>query len=97
MSILTVEKILVALKAIVERNVNSHRWKDSGILKATAKKAADPLEKKIPNIADQHSHSVADPHVRWNNVIHCVADQQVKEMKAMNGSEIYGCLTVDRE
>ena len=53
------------------------------------KKAADPLEKENPNIADEHSHSVTDPHVRWNNVIHCVVDQQVKE--------IYGCLTVDRE
>ena len=25
------------------------------------------------------SHSVADPHVRWNNVIHYVADPQVME------------------
>ena len=26
------------------------------------------------------SHSVADPHVRGNNVIRCVADPQVMEM-----------------
>ena len=25
------------------------------------------------------SHSVVDPHVRGNNVIHCVADPQVME------------------
>ena len=43
------------------------------------------------------SRSVTDPHVRRNNVIYCVADLQGKEMKAMNSSESYSGLTVDRE
>ena len=43
------------------------------------------------------SHSVADPHVRGNNVIHCMADPQMMEMKATNSSVNYGSLTVDRE
>ena len=43
------------------------------------------------------SHSVADPHVRENNVIHCVADPQVMEMKATNSPVSYGRLTADRE
>ena len=36
----------------------------------------------------QTSHSVAGPH-DWNSVINYVADLQVKEMKAVNSSEIY--------
>ena len=43
------------------------------------------------------SHGVVDPHVRENNVIHCVADPQVMEMQAMNSPVNYGCLTVDEE
>ena len=43
------------------------------------------------------SHSVADPHVRGNNVIHSVADPQVMEMKAMNSPVSYGSLTGGRE
>ena len=43
------------------------------------------------------SHSVADPHVRGNNVIHCVTDPQMMKMKATNSSVSYGGLTVDRE
>ena len=33
------------------------------------------------------SHNVVDPHMRGNNVIHCVADLQVMEMKATNNPE----------
>ena len=29
------------------------------------------------------SHSVADPYVKGDSVIHCVADQQVKEIKSV--------------
>ena len=43
------------------------------------------------------SHSVADPHVRGNNVIHYVADPQVMEMQAMISPVGYVCLTVDRK
>ena len=43
------------------------------------------------------SQSMADPHVRGNNVIYCVADPQVKEMKATNSYESCGGLTFDRE
>ena len=42
-------------------------------------------------------YSVVDPYVKGNYVTHCVADPQVKEIKAMDGSESYGFLTVDRE
>ena len=42
-------------------------------------------------------NSVADPRVRGNKVIHCLADLQVKGMKAPNSCESYGCLTVDRK
>ena len=34
--------------------------------------------------------------MRENSVIHCVADQQLKEMEAMKSSERDGCLAVDR-
>ena len=40
------------------------------------------------------SHSVMDLHVRGNNVIHCVMDLQMKEIKVPNSSESYGCVTV---
>ena len=43
---------------------------------------ADPPEMEILN--------VADPHARGNNVIHCVADPQVRETKAMNSPVSYG-------
>ena len=42
-------------------------------------------------------YSVADPRVRENNIIHCVADAQVMEMKATNDPVSCDCLTVDRE
>ena len=41
------------------------------------------------------SHSVADPHVRGNNVIHCVADPQVWEMQATNSPVSYGKKVTD--
>ena len=41
------------------------------------------------------SHSVADPHVRWKNVIHCVAVPQVREMWAKNSPESYGKKVAD--
>ena len=47
-----------------------------------------------------HTHnfqSVADTHLRVNNVIHCLADQQVIEMKATNSPVSYSCLTINRE
>ena len=42
-------------------------------------------------------HSVADQHVRGNNVIHFVADPQVMEMYATNIPESYSCPAVDKE
>ena len=36
-------------------------------------------------------------YVRGNNLIDCVANPQVKEIKAVNIFESYGCLTVNRE
>ena len=42
-------------------------------------------------------HSLSKAYVREDNVIHCVADLQVKKTKAVNISEYYGCLTVGRE
>ena len=41
-------------------------------------------------------HSVADPHVKGNQVTHCVVDLQVKEIKTMNVFESYGCLTENK-
>ena len=41
------------------------------------------------------SHSVADPDIRGNNVIHCVADSQVKEMQATNSPVSYGKKVAD--
>ena len=43
------------------------------------------------------SQTVADPHVRGNDVIQYVVDLQVIEMQAMNSPVSYGHLTVDRE
>ena len=42
------------------------------------------------------SHNLADPHVRGNNVIHCVTDPQVMEIKATNSPVSYGWLTVEK-
>ena len=93
----TVDRVLVALKAIVDRNYNSHRWQDSGTSERycySVKKVEDPpeIEMRTPI-----SHSATDPHVRGNNIIHCVGDPQLKGMKAVNSFESYGCLTADRE
>ena len=41
------------------------------------------------------SHSVTDPHVRGNNVIHCVADPKVRETKATNSPLSYGKKAAD--
>ena len=65
-SVLKVADILVALKTVVDRNVNSHCWHDSGSSESYGyrmKKVADPPEREILNVTDPHSHSVADPHV----------------------------------
>ena len=74
MSTPSVNKILVALKAIVDRNVSFHCWQDFSGSKNYGygvKKVADPPEMEILN--------VANPHVRGNKT-HCVADQQIMEM-----------------
>ena len=57
-------------------------------------KLADLPGKEILNEVEPHSHSVTDPHMRGNNVTHCVTDLKVKEM---NSSESCGCLAVDTE
>ena len=38
-------------------------------------------------MAYPHFSHVVDPNVRGNSVIHFVADQQMKKMKAANSSE----------
>ena len=43
------------------------------------------------------SHSVADSHVRLNNLIHREVDPHVNEMEAKNSYESCGWHTVDRE
>ena len=68
---------------MIGRNVKPHCWQDSGSSESyryRVKNAVDPREREILNVADQHSHSVVDPHVRGDNVIHCVADPHVIEM-----------------
>ena len=65
MSFFEVFGILVALKATVDRNVNSHSWQDSGSSESSGyrvKKVADPPKREILN--------VIDPYVKGNNVIH---------------------------
>ena len=80
-STLKVVKILVALKATV---TEEGRWRSH-------------RKGKSKMWLTHISHNVADPHVRGNNVIHCVADPQVMEMQATNSPVNYGCLTVDEE
>ena len=93
--------ILVALKAAVDRNFNSHCLQDSGSSKSDGyrvKKVVNPPGKKMLNVREPHfSQCVEDPYVRGNDVIHSVMDPKVKEMKATKSSESYGCLTVERE
>ena len=43
------------------------------------------------------SHSGADPYVKGDNLIHCVANPQAKKIKGVSNLESYGCVTVDRE
>ena len=74
-----VNRILVAPKGTVDRNVIFHCWHDFGS-------------------SENYGYKVhKDPHVRGNSVIHCVVDQQVKEMKATNSPASFGCLRIDRE
>ena len=57
MSALKVDRILEALKATVNKNVNSHCGQNSGSSENygwRVKKVADPPEKKILNMADPH-------------------------------------------
>ena len=57
MSTATVDRILVALKATVDRNVNSHGWQDSIISESYSykvKKEVDPPLKEMLNVADPH-------------------------------------------
>ena len=63
-SALKVVGILVALKATV---TEEGRWR-------THQKGKSYMWRT------HISHSVADPHVRGDNVIHCVADPQLMEM-----------------
>ena len=53
------------------------------------RKVADPPEREIPNVTTHIFQSVADPHVRGNNVIHCVEDPQVREMQDTNSRVSY--------
>ena len=62
-SALKVVRILVALKATV---TEEGRWR-------THRKGKSYMWRT------HISHNVVDPHVRGNNVIHCVADPQVME------------------
>ena len=53
----TVDRILVALKAVVDNNVNFHLWRDSGGLESygySLKEMADPPEKEMLNVVEPH-------------------------------------------
>ena len=57
MSTPSVHKILMALKATVNRNVNSHCWQDSGTSESygdRVKKVGDQAEMEILNVAGPH-------------------------------------------
>lgn len=86
MSAPTVERLLVAPKNSV---YNSYSWRESFAYRV--KKVKKTPEKKILNAVDPYFLQYS------NNVIHCVADPQVKDMKAPNSSKSSGCLSVDRE
>ena len=63
-SALNVVGILIALKAIVDRNVNPHCWQDSGSSENygyRVKKVADPPEREILNVADPHLSQCGGP------------------------------------
>ena len=50
-------RLFVALKATVDRNVNSHYWQDSGSSESygyRVEKVADPPEIEILHIVDPH-------------------------------------------
>ena len=49
--------------------------------KATVRpEGGGPTEKESPKCGGATFLSVADPHVRGNNVMQCVADPQMREM-----------------
>ena len=53
----TVDRILVALKAVVDKNVNLHLWQDSGCLESygySVKEIAEPPEKEMLNVVEPH-------------------------------------------
>ena len=77
MSALTVDTILVALKAIVNSNVTPTVDKILVGLKdmITEWRRRQMHQRGKPQMWQTHiSYSVVDPHVRENNVIHCVVD-----------------------
>ena len=47
---------------------------------AVTEEGGRPTKKENPKCGRPTFLSVADPHVRGNNVIHCEADSQVMEM-----------------
>ena len=82
----TIERLLIAPKNSV---YNSYSWRES--FGYRVKKVEKIPEKKILNAVHPYFLQYS------NNVIHCVADPQVTDMKAPNSSESGGCLSVDRE
>ena len=63
-STLKVVEFLVALKATVDRNINSHCWHDSSSSENygyRVRKVADSPEKEILNVADLHFSQCAGP------------------------------------
>ena len=79
----TMDRILVALKAIVDKNVNSHCWQYSSSSERygyRVRKVADSPEMEILNVADSHFSQCGGPTCEGNNVIHCVADPQVTKI-----------------
>ena len=70
MSTPTVERILIGQKAMI---TEWRRWRTN-------------WRRKSHMWWTHISRSVVDPYVRTNNVIHCVAEPQVKKTKALNKS-----------
>ena len=60
----TVDRSLLTLKAIVDRNANFHCWEDSGSSESYSyrgKKVADPPERETLNVADPHFSQCGGP------------------------------------
>ena len=76
----TVDRILVALKAKGNRNVNSPVDRILVALKATVtvtvtvKKVVDEPAKEMLNVAGLHFSQGGGPYVRGSGVLHCVVD-----------------------